>query len=601
MAAEPGVEIESHEGSPQPRWAGTDLRQQIVVLICALVFAAVTGPLTVPLVAIVAVWAPVLDTRSLAGGLGRACLLVGAYGGAVMILGPFAGVRITYGVSFGSMVVLAVIAVLHRHRAKVHLRWREAVHIGTVLGPGLLLGSVLVSVFRFGSVPAWAMGGDARNHVLFTQFLDSDGGWTTSITYPAFANALSAWVNAPSDTADSLANVQSQALLWLVLLCSFSLLSGLMASQGPPPKRLRGAVGSLVAISPLALGQLAEGFFPVAWVSLATLGLAAALLTPGVRHLQFLLYSGLGIALVALTFPPMAPVVALLAIGARVASLKLRPSPAFALVGIALIACILVLVRLSRSGTVVTNLSSSGASLHYSELLLVALISVAFLNYLSNQTGEQWAFLVAVGLALIGLTIVLLWLESLSETGATAYYWSKTLIIGFGAPLPLTLGTSATEPAPTTAVGNPRALWLTASTLALVITYVPVLFASAPKLPVLKIAQGWFLPSVEEAGLVFEIEARDPTAVEWGTYDPETDRRINIWLGSGRSISGDRNLSDEGYAWAYTGDMVGLSGICDLLARRSEMDLYVDTSAQAELALAACSVEAQRVHIVGAP
>ena len=601
MTVEPGIDVESREEPPRQDRSLTDLRKTVLILLGALSFSAATGPLTVSLVAIIAVWAPVLDRRSLAGGLGRACLLVGAYGGTVMVLGPLAGVRITYAVSFISVVVLAVISVLHRQRAGAGLRWRDSVHMGALAGPTLLLGSVLASIVRYGSVPAWAMGGDARNHLLWTQFLDSDGGWASSVTYPAFANALSAWVNDRADSTDLLAGIQSQALLWLTFLCAFSLLSGMLASQGPAPNGLRSAVGSLVAISPLVLGQLAEGFFPLALVCLATLSVAAAVLSPRVSHMEFLLYSALGTLIVAATFPPMAPVVAFLAIGARLPTLKLAAARSLAIAGAALATCALILAGLSRSDLVVSTLSLSGASLDYSEMLLTALISIAFLNFLSNQTKEQWLFVVSLGLALAGLILVLLWLESLSTTGATAYYWSKTLMVGFSALLPLALGTSATDSLTAGALGNLRTLWLTASSLALVVTYVPIFFASAPKMPVLKIAQGWFLPSAEEAGLVFEIETEDPTAVEWGTFEPETDRRINIWLGSGRSVSGDRNLGDEGYAWAYGGDMVNLGGFCDLLTRRSEMDLYVDTSAQAELALAACSIEPQRVHIVGAP
>ena len=356
----------------------------------------------------------------------------------------------------------------------------------------------------------------------------------------------------------------------------------------------------MVCVSPLVLGPLAEGFFPLAWVGVITVSVAAATLSPQLGFAPYVALSSLGVVMTAATYPPMAPVVALLALGARVA--RLRLVPAIAAAGASMLALGLVLRQLAGSATVVSSLSLPGAWLHYSAWLLLVLLVVGLLNYLSIGTSDQRNLLVALVLAVMGLAIMLAWLESLSETGATAYYTSKTLVAGFSALLPLALGTAVNASRAVEGHGHWRRLmWPTAAALALFITTVPILFASAPKLPLLKIARGWFLPTVGQAGLIFEIRGDDATAVEWATYDPESDRRINIWLGSGRVASGERNLGDEGYSWAYGADMSGLAGYCDLLRRRPEMDVFVDTAAQRDMVEASCAVQADRVHVIGAP
>jgi hypothetical protein len=243
---------------------------------------------------------------------------------------------------------------------------------------------------------------------------------------------------------------------------------------------------------------------------------------------------------------------------------------------------------LAQDQRVVSVATLEGASLRYSPWLLVVPVLAVWLSGISPDRSDRARLLTMVVLATSGLAIVVAWLASMTA----AYYMTKTVLAGVGILFPLALARSTPR-----ADTRRRWAWWLAGFLVLANAYLPLLFASAPKLPVLKIAQGWFLPTVAEADFALRINAIDPTALAWGAFAAEPSRRVNIWLSYGYSSVGSRNLSDPGYAWAYGADMWGLSSVCSIMAAVPEMDAFVGAPAQRDLIAAGCGVDRERLHL----
>jgi hypothetical protein len=474
-----------------------------------------------------------------------------------------------------------------------------------LVGPALLSTALAAFTLRFGSLPAWAMSGDTRNHLFLIDRIREAGGWNWTLdSYPAGFNALAALLTLPADETTGAGGILEHringiALLLVLLLMLFGLLAGLVARgpRGGWGSHMRGAAGSFLLVTPLALTQVfSGGFYPVAlaWlVALSGLFLIASsrqgLFWPAVVSLATTI-------LLLMTAPQIAPLPAmawLMAAASRVASPKARLA---AYVGLGIGGLIVARWLLDALGQRYPNfqqtLLADGYVEQFSPWLLLAVPTVAAVS-LYMYRGAAQARMAAVVFAGGAITwVVCSWIVSLK--GDWSYYSIKGFWIAVIALLPLAIGRAhgAERDGPQRAAAP--------IVLLLIITCVPLLFFNgrvASWNPLLRLPVGWINPDHREAATVIWLADRSPAFV-WKLNEAEEDRKINIWSSYFLFPVGEAQPSGRPATWSYSLDTTKPGYFCWLFEVYPDVKVYADDEAEAERLRTTCGVGKESVPLL---
>lgn len=558
-----------------------------------------------------------------------------------------------------SWVLLAAPAVLGALALAVAARTgRGGPAAGSARGVGRVLTGVLPTVVVVGALVAaavvaasgplhdvaWAMSGDARNHVAITRSVIGAGGLTPeSLTaYPAVLNALVAVVAGAADRAVApgaliLVDVRAVAAVYvLAAAATGTLLAGALVELVPRALRSTPRVVRLVAPvalvaaaaagSPLVLGvALRDGFLSASGavpLALAAIVLALRCAAPtGVPVPAFLLL----LVALPLTFfawtvlavVPAALVVLVLALHATGLVRDRRRGARDRRVGAWVVAALAAAELAVMGGAVVVVwhrlapqlvLPGTAESAH-PFLLLVLVLAATAAGMLSGAPGARTTMLVPAVVGVVGVLTVL-GLRAMPEGGvAWTYYAVKTNWL-VGACLVwvpfalLVLRACATPTGPTgTPDERPRAALRPAAGLVAAALAVTVLVGSATTAgdPLLGALRGWDQPTATTVTEVVEnADAGDPSVL-WGWSPRADDRLANFWaaLAWGADPQGHwLDLPGVGggvAAWAYTAD--GTDDLCELARAVPGLDVHTRDAGLDETLDATCPGAAVDVRL----
>lgn len=500
--------------------------------------------------------------------------------------------------------------------------------------PGIIVGSALLVMLAVSATGehhniAWAMSGDARNHVSVMRGLLADGGLTVEAlrSYPAAVNAFAAEVAGASDRSGTardliLTDVRALASTYVLgAIATATLLAGALLELLPRGERLHRRsvaaiavtvlVGGAAAASPLALGfALADGFLSAyCSLPLALAGVVLALRyyrepSDGAAAMLFL------IAAVPLTFMgwTLLAVVPLALLGAVTATASWRLVRGrrsgerrvgrssrvlwWILVGAAVLLSLAIgaLVYSYRARLVAQFvLPGTSRSVHPFLLVVAALVALSTL-VIAGRSAVRRQMVVPLVVALAG-GLTLIWLTRLPGPGVTwTYYAHKTnwlvsvvLVWVLIAPVVLWLSARDVERTPT-AHPEREGPWRTSAAAGLVSAAVVLLAGSATSAPepLLGAARGWSQPSAEVVVVALDAADDDEPYVLWEWADPGNDRLANFWsvLAWGAASDGEySNLPGlEGgiYLWAYF-QTSEITSLCAIAEASPGLDIYTRT------------------------
>lgn len=480
----------------------------------------------------------------------------------------------------------------------------RGVPAAAVVGPLGLLATVLIYAMRWGPIPAWAMSGDARNHLLTTDAILQAGGWTFLTAYPALENSLVALVTIPHAT-DPLGtalvlDIQTMAQTMLVLFVLVGGLGGMIAAGGgatvTAAAQLRAAVASCLVLSPLLLGGVLIGGFHAA--PLAVLLLIA--LTGWLALDEHSWWSALGVSavtgvLLVTCYPLIAPMAMGVLLGwwitrgpgwTRAATFV--AAAALLLLGLLILALWVIGSRPDLAAILV----ASGGIARRNPALIVAPVLLALVSWWANRTWSQARGVAIVVAGTLFLAVVIAWLAWLS--GEYSYYAQKSLWLGVVGLLPV----AAARLGPVVDDSLPRGL---APVVVLGgLSFVPLLFgASGAPLPSANIVQGWAEPSAEQVELVEDLPNMTPHNYLWRVFGGLYDRPVNNWLSSWNAPVGDINFSQLAMSWTYSPAAELKRTYCRWLAAQPGSVVWTASAGEAASLLRTCrAASPDRVRVV---
>jgi hypothetical protein len=596
------VNLKPYRSYPWPAWAAT----VVGVVAAATVLSWVLGSL-VPLAGLlIFAGGGSLRNQGLARAMSHSSIWTIAALLTISILGSrwnfLTAPAIVAAILGGATILLGILAfrpTLPRWPRAQEWPWT------VLVGPALLLIALAAFTLRFGSLPAWAMSGDARNHLFFIDEVREAGGWDWTLdSYPGGFNALVALLTLPADEAAGAGailehRINGIALLLVLILGLFGLLAGLVARgpRGGWGSHLRGAAGSFLLVTPLALTQVfSGGFFPIplAWL----VGLSGLyLLASDRRCLGWPVVTALATSvLLLMNVPQIAPLPAmawLMLAASRVTQPRLRLVSYIGLGTLGLIAARGLIEALGeRYPNQLRALVADGYVEQFSPWLLLAVTVIAAVS-LALYRGAAQVQITAIVIAGSALTWVICnWIVSLR--GEWSYYSTKALWIAVVALLPLAISR---------AFGAERD-GLRRSTvpvaLLLIVTCVPLLLFNgrvASWNPLLRLPIGWIHPDHREAATVIWLADRSPAFV-WKLNEPEEDRKINIWSSYFLFPVGEAQSASQPATWSYSPDTVKPSHFCWLFQAYPDVKVYADDEAEAEQLRTKCGVGEESVPLL---
>lgn len=491
-------------------------------------------------------------------------------GGAVLFVGTLGLATIAASVAFGgalgqarSVTILAtplalaslIIVVVPRRPqpASVTDGKQFWLPVCAAVGTVLTLAWLLQLHLRFGA--AWAMSGDARNHVILMRDIINAGGLEPGRlkAYPALYNALAAVHSAaagrPRGSAGALLehDVNAMAAIYVLTfaLIAALLLAGAFQVVGAASMTLSrtggfsvAAAAVLIALSPIVAGTaLTDGFFSavgglalmLSVLLLCTQASAAREMEPALVAVGGCLLLLTVWSLLALLAAPLLMVVA--ATFARHRRLEL--AAVLILAGLAPV----VAFYLQRA-TVKPILTASGALTVPAGSLLLALIAVAGSALLLNILGSTARHALSIALVLGTTAVVLMvWLLRLAHADiftiagkpTWTYYAGKTLWLSESALAFVLLVPAA---AATLSGAAPTRLRRELAPAVCAGAAVCVMWmGSVLPQPITSATTGWANPNAETARAVFAQDSRPFVFFRWSTpasYNGE-DRLANFW------------------------------------------------------------------------
>lgn len=537
------------------------------------------------------------------------------------------------------LAMSAVVALVSPH---LHSR---AVHLAVLAIPAMVGVALLIVAERFGRKPAasesrrpgwgvplaitagalavstwistrgpffgvaWAMSGDARNHISLARGILTDGGITTHALqeFPVAMNTLTAILAGAGDRSGGVGqvlhnDVQAMASTYLLAVLATALLLAAALLELLPPAIRRDTVppavvatvlvASTFAGSPFALGMaLADGFLsaygalPMALAGIvlalrfhadprrglwALVGLAAATL------LTFVSWYVLVVVPASLLL--VTAIRALIGLVRR-ASGGDRPSRTSlvlwwtAVVGsLGSLAAIGIVVASVFSRLVASFiLTGSSRTTHLGMLVVLLFIALATASVGGSRVTRNQMLLPVVAALAAGGTLA--WMVGLPGEGVTwTYYALKTnwlasasLIWVPFAPIVLWASRSgASGPAWERRVARPLAAAASATALLLLVGS-----ATSAQDAVASASKGWNQPSAEVAGKAFELADGGSPYVLWEWSDVGNDRLGNFWAAAAWATSDEgeylpltTNIGPTFAYWAYFAD--DLEDLCSL-------------------------------------
>ncbi len=594
--------VDSHRTYPRPVWVAT----VVGVVAAVAVLSRAVGSL-VPLVGLLTLaGGSALRHQGLARAMSHSSIWTIAGLLAISVLGSrwdfLTAPATVAAILGGSAILFGVLAfrpTLPRWPRARDWPWT------VLVGPALLSTALATFTLRFGSLPAWAMSGDTRNHLFLIDRIREAGGWDWTLdSYPGGFNALAALLTLPADEAASAGAVLEHringiALLLVLILLLFGLLAGLVArgTRGGWGSHMRGAAGSFLLVTPLALTQIfSGGFYPVALAWLV--GLSGLFLIASSRQGLFLpaVVSLATTVLLLMSAPQIAPLPAmawLMMAASRFSSPKARVVTYIALGASGLLATHWLLGALGQQyPNFQRTLVTDGYVEQFSPWLLLAVPTVAAVSLVMYRGATQ-ARMTAVVFAGSAITwIVCSWIVSLK--GDWSYYSIKGLWIAVVALLPLAISRAfgAERDGPIRSA-VPVALLL-------VVTCVPLLFFNgrvASWNPLLRLPIGWINPDNREAATVIWLADRSPAFV-WKLNEPEEDRKINIWSSYFLFPVGEAQPSSRPSTWSYSLETTKPGYFCWLFEAYPDVKVYADDEAEAEKLRTTCGVEEESVPLL---
>ena len=471
---------------------------------------------------------------------------------------------------------------------------------------------------------AWAMSGDARNHVLIVREILSQGGLTPGELkiYPALIDAVIALISGAGGRAGlapgqlMLHDVQAVATTYILAALAVASLSVAALLELRPremaesrrltvPVVLVLAASAAVAASPLVLGTALFGGFVDAY---GTLPLVLAAMVLAIRccatpsPATFILL-GPATGLILFAFPILVVVpVALVMLATVVIVLShdnREPSAAgvrrgWAWVGAGCVSWGAVAVTAGVFATQETRLRAAfvlaGAitSPQPATLWLVGLVTIAVLLQTRHRRGRL-QMLVPLAVAIVGQA-ALQWLTHLTGTGTVwTYYASKSLwmlasCLIWVAFVPLMQVAEVRHAGVRAAVRDTTLASAQVGALSIAI-FIIVGFTTTIGDPLGAAAAGWASPTASVASEASVLADRYQRFVFWEWSDPADDKLGNFWAAaawgttpSGGGV-GSPGLPGGVYAWAYMETESGLDELCE--AVRAIPGLVVVTTSPA--------------------
>lgn len=472
-----------------------------------------------------------------------------------------------------------------------------------LIGPVLLLLTVVGYAIRWGPIPAWAMSGDARNHLLTTEAIVQAGGWTFLTAYPALENSLVALVSLPRE-GDPLGtalilDVQTMAQVMVVILLILGVLAGLVATGRitvlSAGAQLRAAVASCLVVSPLLLGgTLIGGFHAVPLAVLIVVAVTGWLLLT-----EHSWWAAAGVAtggsvLLATSYPLIAPV----AVGAFLGwwlTRAPRPSRALALPAVVTVAALtvlgVVLWVVAARPDLVAILIAAGGIARRSPPLLLAPLAVAVMSWIVVRTWSQARGIAVVAVGSLFVATVVAWLVWLAAD--YSYYAEKTLWLGAVGLLPV--AAARLDLVPTDTIRRSLAPALTLGAMC----FVPLLFGGGGVLlPSVTVLQGWWSPSAAQVQVVQELPDQVDHNYLWRIYGPDADRPVNNWLSSWNAPTGDINFSQPALSWTYAPTAVIAQTYCDWLTAQPDSIVWAATPSSAKELRGECDAAGSRIRVL---
>lgn len=551
-------------------------------------------------------------------------------------------------------LLLAMSAVLALFSPHLHSR---AVHLAVLVIPALIGAALLVVAERFGRTPAagepsrpgwgvplaitagalavstwistrgpffgvaWAMSGDARNHISLARGILTDGGITTHALqeFPVAMNTLTAILAGAGDRSGEVGqvlhhDVQAMASTYLLAVLATALLLAAALLELLPPAIRRATpppavvatvlVASTFAGSPFALGMaLADGFlsaYGALPIALAGIVLALRFHADPRRGLWALV--GLTAATL-LTFVSwyvlvVVPASLLLVTAIRALIGLVRPAngedyPSRTSLVLWWTAVVGSLCSLAAIGIVVASvfsrlvasfiLTGSSRTTYLGMLAVQLLIASATASVGGSRVTRNQMLLPVVAALAAGGTLT--WMVGLPGEGVTwTYYALKTNWLASAslmwvpfAPIVLWASRAGASGAWERRVIRPLAAATSAAALLLLVGS-----ATSAQDAVAGASKGWSQPSAEVAGKAFELADGGSPYVLWEWSDVGNDRLGNFWAAAawGTSDEGEylpltTNIGETFAYWAYFAD--DLEDLCSLTGAVPDITVHTQS------------------------
>lgn len=486
----------------------------------------------------------------------------------------------------------------------------------TIMGVALTAGAVDATVDGFAA--AWAMSGDARNHVFVLRGVIDAGGITVDslraypLLFNGFVAAHAAAEGRPLGQPGELLqeDVDSLAALYVLIV---ALLAGVVASaaaqvvslcrtsfeaSGLGAYLLAGGAGLLV-MSPIVLGTaLKDGFFTgLAGLLIFVCAIMTTVRSQTVPSAETALVTGAAGLLLLMVWPLLALICAPLAALAALALFRRTGKAALLAAGCtAVLALIPPLVFYATRAQVVPVLLLPGAITRPSTWYLVVLVASITLGYFLLRGSPMSALHVPAVTAFAGVVLIV-FLAALGEQPAFwGYYSAKTLWLLESSLAYLTLVPAAyiSLQRPAEGAGVAERLARHGATASLVLVALGVIAMGSPLGPPLERARtGWMQPST---GIANDVMANGNEAgpyVFWNWSVPQVyngdDRLANFWAMAVWAVRPDgtytsgNTVAGGPVAWAYRagGDT---SELCELAAGVPGLRIHTrDGTLQAKL------------------
>ena len=447
----------------------------------------------------------------------------------------------------------------------------------------LAVAALVGSLGRFNNV-AWAMSGDARNHIAIIRGILTDGGVgiSTFVEYPAGVSAFTAILAGAGDRSGSVDevmfnDVRAMASTYILAAIAIGVLTAAALLEIRRPGASVGGrvswpmfatllVASSCAGTGFVLGMALDDGFLSAYgalpVSIAGVVLGLRCFSARLDGLVPFLFLATTVPLAFVSWTLIAIVPAAILVSAIAAAVRdvyrqrrhgiessLGPQArsmrrwwllaiAVSIIGLVAIACVIVrfLPRLEASFIL------SGSSQKPNNLMIVVLLLVAVSIAVATR-GRKVSRQMVVPLAACGAGgLLVIWLVGLPGPGVTWTYYalktswlvSSSLLWVLFAPIVLWVEDSS----PSSRARDRLGIGALSMSLAVLMLCGSATTSQAPVLPA---ARGWTQPSSEVVEQAMEGASAEAPFVFWKWSDPGDDRLGNFWgaLAWGSSPSGD--------------------------------------------------------------